>query len=321
MPALITHALMGENVLENLAHAQTYSHNERRAFLLGTQGPDPYFFRFSNLHATPAHHLAKNLHYYKIAEQFYSYYDALLYLDEADKPLGKAYLLGFLTHYSLDSLAHPFIYAQQAELIQASPDLSLAARELHSAIESDIDTSMLMHMHQYEVSHAYILSLLKAPREVIEIAGLLHAYVARNVYSLDIHEDEFKHSLADMRAIYHLVEDESSSHAQLASKLEQLIRKKSILGALAHRSQSDKTDLALNLEHHAWKDPYHRHTSHESFIDIFAKASEAFQKNCQVFLQGGPMEDISKHTNYYGQPLDESELFTLVENEDEKSWE
>ena len=44
MPALITHRLFGEESIERLPEGLITSDDERAAFLLANQGPDPFFF-------------------------------------------------------------------------------------------------------------------------------------------------------------------------------------------------------------------------------------------------------------------------------------
>ena len=44
MPALITHHLFGEESIDRLPQGVITSDEERIAFILGNQGPDPFFF-------------------------------------------------------------------------------------------------------------------------------------------------------------------------------------------------------------------------------------------------------------------------------------
>ena len=46
MPALMTHHLVGEESIERLPGGLISTDDERIAFLLANQGPDPFFFRF-----------------------------------------------------------------------------------------------------------------------------------------------------------------------------------------------------------------------------------------------------------------------------------
>ena len=49
MPAIITHHIFGEDVLRTLPAGMVEGEEEVLAFLLGNQGPDPLFARFSTV--------------------------------------------------------------------------------------------------------------------------------------------------------------------------------------------------------------------------------------------------------------------------------
>ena len=49
MPALITHHLFGEESIDRLPAGIINTDEERCAFLLANQGPDPFFFRVRTL--------------------------------------------------------------------------------------------------------------------------------------------------------------------------------------------------------------------------------------------------------------------------------
>ena len=49
MPAIITHRLFGERAQKELPEGLIDGEEQLLAFLLGNQGPDPFFFRFSGI--------------------------------------------------------------------------------------------------------------------------------------------------------------------------------------------------------------------------------------------------------------------------------
>ena len=59
MPAIITHHVFGEEAVTALPEGLIDGQEELLAFLLGNQGPDPFFARFSTLpaHITACHRL------------------------------------------------------------------------------------------------------------------------------------------------------------------------------------------------------------------------------------------------------------------------
>ena len=311
MPALLTHYLMAEEALEH-AQLQFESPKERQAYLLGAQGPDPYFFRTFTFDAHAAHLYAKSAHHNKIIEQFRAFYDALKLLKPNDVKLAKAYVYGFLAHYTLDSLAHPFVYANQFSLMDADDKLKGGANQVHAIIESDIDSSMLRRLRGYDVSLAYIKECLTLDDESLALIGRLHSYVAKRVYEIDLDYREFEHSVKDMRTIYQLIEGDNSLGFKLLSGLEKRIKNFSMLKALSHRQANAQSDSHLNLDKQSWSNPFTRRSSNTNFVEIFEHSVIEYKTKLTIFLSGNDYSELSKHLNYSGQILDENELYPLV---------
>ena len=137
MPALITHHLFGEDVLPELPAGLVEGEEEVLAFLLGNQGPDPLFARFSTLpsHAFARRRLAHEVQGGRVTRAFLSLRDGVSRLPAADERIGRAFVLGVLGHYALDRAAHPFVIWQQRALVDVDPSLQGAEPEIHAIID------------------------------------------------------------------------------------------------------------------------------------------------------------------------------------------
>ena len=62
MPALITHHLFGEESIDRLPQGVITSDEERIAFILGNQGPDPFFFHMLTPRISDCMSLAQVMH-------------------------------------------------------------------------------------------------------------------------------------------------------------------------------------------------------------------------------------------------------------------
>ena len=64
MPSLITHHIFGEDAAQCLPEGLVDGEEELLAFLLGNEGPDPFFVRFRTIPARVAacRHLAHDMH-------------------------------------------------------------------------------------------------------------------------------------------------------------------------------------------------------------------------------------------------------------------
>ena len=151
MPAIVTHQLFGEDASVLLGDDTLGSQEELMAFLLGNQGPDPLWARFTCSPRTvqSCRDLAQRMHEGDAAQLLCALRTCSEHrLRSADSSLGMAFALGFAAHYLLDSMTHPLILALAYKLEAANPDLLGAQSELHALSESDIDTWMLWQKHR-----------------------------------------------------------------------------------------------------------------------------------------------------------------------------
>lgn len=113
MPAIITHHIFGEDVLRTLPAGMVEGEEEVLAFLLGNQGPDPLFARFSTVPsvAVRCRRLGHAMHDGRVVEAAFAMRDGVSHLPVADERVGRAFALGALGHYALDRTAHPFVFA------------------------------------------------------------------------------------------------------------------------------------------------------------------------------------------------------------------
>ncbi|MDR0499815.1 MAG: zinc dependent phospholipase C family protein [Coriobacteriales bacterium] len=122
---------------------------ERNAFILGNQGPDPLFFALRTPQLVKYKKFGQNLHKYKISDSiaFAKEYIQSCKMQGNIKEAAvlDAYVQGYLCHYVLDSIVHPFVYAQQYALCAAGvPGLDIRdGQVVHARIESDLDVWML----------------------------------------------------------------------------------------------------------------------------------------------------------------------------------
>ena len=143
MPALITHHLFGEESIDRLPQGVITSDEERIAFILGNQGPDPFFFHMLTPRVSDCTSLAQVMHRSRMSRQFSCLRDGVSHLQPRDANLGRAFALGLLSHYVLDRNAHPFVYEQQFGIVESDPELEASGSQVHAVLESDLDVLML----------------------------------------------------------------------------------------------------------------------------------------------------------------------------------
>lgn len=315
MPALVTHRLFGEESIDRLPAGVISSEEERIAFLLANQGPDPFFFRVRSLHMSQAMELARRMHRSRMSKQFGALRDGVSHLPKADAGLGRAFVLGLLSHYVLDRNAHPFVYWQQWGIMGADPSLEGAGGRVHAVIESDLDVLMLqLKRDGATVDEFSPVSELVTTDRVNKVAGALTSFVASSVYGLDVAVAEYGGAVADMQLCYRAIEPAGSPSSRLLGAIEGAVADYSLLTSLAHRVTRERPAAAGNMGNKLWEHPFTQEVSHESFPEIFDRALDDYATTAARFIETNDMAQVTGHVNYSGRLLGEDEEFDREED-------
>ena len=309
MPAIITHDTFGREVYEALFEFIGGSRDEADAFLLGNQGPDPLFYAVVNPRLISAHKLGSIMHDQKPNELLAAFKRALATVPEADRATARAYALGFLCHYELDSTAHPLIFAQQYALCDAGVeglDRS-AGSDVHALIESELDELVLTVKRDTTIaSFKPARDILKASPHVLDIVSALYVYVAREVYGMIIPADTFKASVRAFRSVQGLFYSPSGLKHNLLGRVEMLVRPHSFYRAMSHRNLARTRSAFCNDEHAAWENPFTGETSTASFLDLFEQAKARAQADMLILNAPAFSRDaartITHDLNFSGEP-------------------
>ena len=305
MPAIITHHLFGEDAANILPEETIVGQEELLAFLLGNQGPDPLYARFSTRPAVAkrCHKLADALYDSKVVEAFIAARNAVVHLSEDDKRVGRAFVLGFLGHYVLDSTTHPFVYAQQHAICDAGEGLQNLGSEVHALIESDIDVWMLWNQRGLTVEDAPVTQNLAHTDRVTRVAGAIISQVAHEVFQIEVGTNEYGNAVNDYELTYALIDPAGTHISNAIGHIERKFRHKSYLQALAHRVSEGEDSASVNLERHRWRDPYAGKSSTDSFADLYFIALDRWPSFADALIAGDAtrLKRLACGINYNGE--------------------
>lgn len=314
MPALITHHLFGEESIDRLPQGVITSDEERIAFILGNQGPDPFFFHILTPRVSDCTLLAQVMHRSRMSRQFACLRDGVSHLLPRDASLGRAFALGLLSHYVLDRNAHPFVYEQQFGIVESDSELEDSSSQVHAVIESDLDVLMLQLKRDGATVDDYPPAGETVTTDRINrVAGVLMSYVAGRVYGIDIPAGEYAGAVADMQLLYRAIEPAGSAKTRAIALVEGLVHDYSLLDGLAHRVTTEPPERTGNLGHLTWKNPFTDEVSNESFPEVFDRALVDYECTVARFIETGDMEAVTGHVNYSGRVLGADEEFDREE--------
>lgn len=300
MPAIICHHIFGEDAAAMLPEGMIDGEEELLAFLLGNQGPDPLFARFSTLPGAAAadHRLAHQMHDERCGQALMAFRDGVQHLPVADERIGRAFVLGLLAHYRLDSVAHPFVFSQQEALAAASPALAGAQEDLHAVIESDIDSWILWEKRRATVLERPAHMNLMRTERICRVAGALFSQAAFSVYGRTMGAEEYGACVADYELEYRMLDPAGSLTARAVGALERIVKPHSFAQAMTHRVVRSCECAAANLARRGWSDPTDGRIRHESFADLFEEALAGYPELAEAFVRG----NIEFSLNYNGVP-------------------
>ncbi len=253
MPYNFTHALLGhlaaqQSNPEVSALAVKYA----GAFYTGTMGPDPYFGDAMPrpLFSPCRVDLAEKLHSLDARVLF----GALLPLAAKDELL-RAYALGFLCHFLLDTTAHPYIEAR-------------FSGSAHTPMEIQTD---FMMTDRYQAD-----GIPRPPRAFYHTARIrrldaLHAALAQSLFGSGAN-GVFLRGYRKWIMINTISYDPKNRKLRFFNKLEKVLPIKGKLTGFLVARHDDPGDR-LNLSHAAWSAPWDAETRRtESFLDLFEHA-------------------------------------------------
>ncbi len=267
MPAAITHFLQAEKVMDELEKHSTGPSVNRDAFFWGAQGPDFLYChrRLPWQRGTSLKQYAERMHRENPSGLFGAMreYAAAGNQDE----IVPSYLYGFLCHYSLDRIGHPYIQYHTEELFEKYPEQTKAF--LHNQIESVLDTIML----RYEKARLPVEFNLKwtvpKNREVQFQIADLYAFVLNRLYGLKDSGTALFQATEDCRRIFGLLNDRTTMKKALAERFEKRKKLHNLSCWFRPMSESDEYDYAnILLSDWRWP-PDSRTVRNEDFFNLY----------------------------------------------------
>jgi hypothetical protein len=278
----------------------------RHAFLLGNQGPDPFFFALRTPHLKASKRFGSLMHKEGVDETIEAFRRLVASCPEPAGSLLSAYLLGFICHFTLDSTAHPFIYAQQYALCDAGAR-GLDRRDgstVHAQIEADLDAMLLRQRRGEGVgSYDYTSEVLRLCDGTLALLDAAYQALAHEVYAIDLPPDAFSRGVRDMRLTIRALRSPCGVKRALIGVVERRFARHSLAQALTPRADVGEVCDFDNRGHDRWTDPFTGASSEAGFAELYAEALEKAQTNIAVLSGDGPAALITRGLDFEGAPV------------------
>ena len=166
MPGFTTHYLFGQQTYQSLQDSEQKRAIQKynSVFALGLQGPDIFFYDVISA----------------VLRQLLD--SPRIFPDKKDRRIAQVYISGFIGHYLLDTVCHPYVYAMTH--YGRHPKGYIGQ---HIRLETDIDTTLLqmfLHRQPSEFHQNETIAVSKEQREII--SALLYYSFSRTYPGLGI---------------------------------------------------------------------------------------------------------------------------------------
>lgn len=280
MPGFVTHYIFGREAYHKLTCCSQKKnlYDNRAAFGLGLQGPDIFFYYLPSylLH----HHNIGALAHTKETNAFFfgMLKGSERFTQKSDLDIAEAYLTGFLGHYLLDTICHPYIYAMSHYKGKESAYFSR-----HAYLETEIDTALLdlkLHRSPANFRACDTISLTRRQKKVI--ATLLHDAYHYAFPELRLHRITMYLGILSMQLGMRMLYDITGQKKVLFRFLERVFLGYPLFSPLISSSTLFFRTDPFNLRHARWSNPWAPSlSSTESFPDLYKKAQTRYLAQIQ----------------------------------------
>ena len=222
----------------------------------GAQGPDLWFYHRPLNKKRTLKPIGNEMHAAHIEQTLSAMLDACPATDGQERLKRFAYFSGFLTHYALDALAHPYIICRSGEKI------------FHTRFECEMDVALLEQAGDSIRKKRIYDQMPPVDEEVV--AAMQEAAV--RAWGKPLPKGEAALAVRQARRELILLNDPRGWKRRLVRALETLIGRRGQYSRGIYPTKADPARDVLNLQKQAWHVPWSGEVRWESFSDLLNEA-------------------------------------------------
>lgn len=273
MPAFSAHFLFAKEMMDELQKEADFP-IDKNAVFIGSQGPDIFFFhralpwqKGKTLRkAGSAMHRAKCGDIIDCFEKYCK--------KSENKSIAQSYVYGFLLHYALDRICHPYIYFVQSRITDKFPKMN--KNSVHNMIELSLDSVLLRKKENTESPKAFRTdsTMNYTEKELQEVSKVI-ASAGELFKEYDITDQDAAQAIEDTRAAQRLLTDAGGRKEKFLKRAERLFfpfTGNFRISAFLRTDDLEKAIKYVNINNRIWKSPFSDKPRSESFDQLFELA-------------------------------------------------
>lgn len=274
MPGYDTHYIFGVHSYRRMPDSDVKKSisNQRNAYRLGLLGPDIFFYYATEIIAVRKNigslmHTSKTDEFFKHCLEYTN-----LAIGHA-KDISVAYIAGFLSHYTLDCMVHPYVYWMTDYNNKGKDYL-----EKHFSLETDIDISLIRTYLGVTPKDFFRNSQITLNSyEKFIISDLLHYAIRKTYTNSRITRSGIKAAIISLQKEYKILKIVSSTMKDAIGTIETAFIGQKYIAPLIPGGNEPKSKDPLNLEHSIWFNPWNTAIySTKSIPDLLNDSRERF---------------------------------------------
>jgi hypothetical protein len=313
MADFLTHILLSDDVMDRIESRRIFEGiaRFRPLYRLGAQGPDPlFFYNFLRRGKGVLGGLGGRMHNSSTGAFLRFGFERLRNVSWDDSWLElAAYLAGFICHFTLDRMIHPYVYWATDSWIWSVDGIPV--KTTHLQVEMSLDIILWREKRGTPACKV-------KTRKFIDIGGswpkstadfLIEAF--RSIYGVQAYKEDINKALADFYRGHDFLYDPRGWKKRLIQWLDSFTGGGLKPPRAPYPEEEDKMVDWANKKRRTWKNPFTGEEHRDSVEDILNRASlEAANQINEIFsriLRHEPIEDLFSDISYItGQPCTES---------------
>lgn len=270
MPNIVAHCWYGDVAItkSNTDRLRKIINKYHGVFLFGCQGPDPFYFYHrlpwqsqKNIHEVRDY--GNIIHKNHISDTFRIFME---YTKETQNGEDIAFVAGFLNHWAVDHICHPYIFYETDSLTEKIGNA-------HQVFETMIDKGVL-DINGLKRSDYRTYKLLKHPDDAFDRIYEIYRRVFKELDNMDIEKEHVINSYSTFYSMQKIFYDPNGRKYKWVGLLENMVKAKGVATSMMIPNEYDSVTDPMNYRHEEWVHPCDNTIrSTESFEELAGKAA------------------------------------------------
>ena len=274
MPGFITHYICGQaalNAAESDMQKMIRPHQE--FYNIGTQGPDIFFYYLPGLLKKHVRDVGIQMHKHSFGSYMSNMIDVMMTEKGESKDVLLAYICGFLTHYSLDATAHPYVYSKTGVRKKGDTARAIKYSVNHRKFETAIDVLMLNLLSSKKPADYHLWELINIDENRAQSVAKALSLSIQSTYNRNVCQKDVYKAMTYMVNITKIIQSKTGRRKRLMELIENLTIGEHLFSSIIHMQKvSDGVDY-MNIGKSPWNVPGTEEKT-DSFVELYHEAVE-----------------------------------------------